>query len=88
MLFLKRLENDGAKVYLSKEDKQLFKNFAGMEAEAEQDLEHAIFSDKAQGQTFEDNLLAKAAEEEARDPSKKDRDPASLVEKIRAKKMK
>jgi len=89
MLFLKRLENDGATVMLSKEDKQLFKNFGTAEAEvAENDLEQAIFSDNAQGMSFEETVLVQAAAEEAKDPSKKERDPTSLVEKIRNKRLK
>ena len=43
MLFLKRLENDGAKIFISKADRDLLRNFGKIEEEeAENALHQAI----------------------------------------------
>jgi hypothetical protein len=46
LLFLKRLENDGAKILMSKQDRELLRNFGKIEDEvAEKDLMVAMESD-------------------------------------------
>ena len=46
MLFLKRLENDGQRILMSKQDRDLIRNFGKLEEEqAEKDLMKAINAD-------------------------------------------
>lgn len=46
LLFLKRLENDGVKIIISKQDRELLRNFGKIEDEhAERDLQAAMESD-------------------------------------------
>jgi hypothetical protein len=48
LLFLKRLENDGANVSISKQDRELLRNFSKVEDEvAERDLKMAMEADGA-----------------------------------------
>jgi len=59
MLFLKRLENDGAQIVISKADRDLFRIIATQaEDEAEKELESAIQKDHfAGGMTTEEAML-------------------------------
>ena len=89
MLFFKRLEIDGASIIVSQADKDLFKNFGTTEnEEGEVDLESAMMQDHAGIRSYEDDLIAEAEKEEEADESKKYRDPTSIVEKIRIKRIK
>ena len=48
LLFLKRLENDGATITISKQDRELLRNFSKVEDEvAERDLKQAMEADGA-----------------------------------------
>jgi len=94
MLFLKRLESDGAKIAIADKDRDLLKNYGKAEEEmATRDLEAAMHADaEITEKGKEDTLLSEAAKEEER--AKKDimadkkRNPESIVEKLRVKRMK
>jgi len=58
MLFLKRLENDGAQILISKADRELFRILSSKEEEqAERELESAIKNDNQAVMTAEESLL-------------------------------
>ena len=72
MLFLKRLENDGAKITIADKDRDLLKNYGKVEEEmATRDLEAAIHADaRITEKGKEDTLLSEADKEDER--AKKD----------------
>ena len=94
MLFLKRLENDGETVEISKKDRDLLKNYGKAEEEkADKDLEAAVAMDIEQTKKdIEDNLLQEADKEDEKNKKDvmgpKQRNPESMIEKLRVKRMK
>ena len=68
MLFLKRLENDGAKLAIADKDRDLLRNYGKVEEEiATRDLEAAIQADASMTERGKENtLLSEAAKEEER----------------------
>lgn len=94
MLFLKRLENDGETVEISKKDRDLLKNYGKAEEEkADKDLDAAVAIDIEQTRKdIEDNILQEADKEDERNKKDvmgpKQRNPESLIEKLRVKRMK
>ena len=93
-MFLKRLENDGAKIGITEKDRVLLKNYDKDEEEiAEYNLEQAIRADANITQKDrEDEILEKAKQEEEKQLREhthpKERNPESLVEKLRLKRLK
>ena len=94
MLFLKRLENDGETVEISKKDRDLLKNYGKAEEEkADKDLDAAVAIDIEQTRKdIEDNMLQEADKEDERNKKDvmgpKQRNPESMIEKLRVKRMK
>ena len=98
LLFLKRLENDGASITISEQDRQLLKNFGNVEEEvADKDLEKAILHDRV-GRNLSTEEVATAnailaAEKELEQQENNinqdgKRNPDPFIEKLRISKMK
>ena len=95
MLFLKRLENDGCKVSISKADRELLRNFGKVEEEkAVIELQKAINADAGFALTEEEKLFSTMNANGNKDDSaiefNKDarRNPESALEKLQVKRMK
>ena len=88
ILFLKRLENDGAKISISKQDRDLLKNLGKVEDElAEKELEQAILIDHYSNTAADDALLIEAEANEKEEGNQSKAGDKS-IQNLKIKKMK